>query len=222
MCNLYAMTHASAAIAQLFRVDQGARSNLPALPAIRPTHQAPVVRREKDGSRTLVNMRWGFPLAQTSQATGKPLAPKPVTNARSDRIAQSPFWASSFQARRCLVPASAFCEWSDGPAKRQHWFTLPGAPDGLFAFAGLWRSWTGVLQSRKVTVDVMAFVTCPPNDLVAPIHGKAMPVILTGAASDGWIDGRMEEALALCAPYPASAMQVEQRDEAMTGQPTLL
>jgi len=37
-------------------------------------------------------------------------APNPVTNVRSDQIKAKPFWRDSLPKRRCLVPASSFCQ----------------------------------------------------------------------------------------------------------------
>ena len=39
----------------------------------------------------------------------KGLAPKRVTNTRDDKV-ETKFWKESFAHRRCLVPATAFCE----------------------------------------------------------------------------------------------------------------
>ena len=72
--------------------------------AIFPRHIAPVVRSALDGEREIVTMSWGFMLLQNGRA------PRPVTNVRDDKIQKSSFWKSSFEGRRCLVPASSFCE----------------------------------------------------------------------------------------------------------------
>jgi putative SOS response-associated peptidase YedK len=37
-------------------------------------------------------------------------AHRPVTNVRDDTILKSSFWKSNFVERRCLVPATSFCE----------------------------------------------------------------------------------------------------------------
>ena len=47
----------------------------------------------------------------------KGLAPKRVTNTRDDKV-QSKFWKDSFEKRRCLVPATAFCEPDEGKPAR--------------------------------------------------------------------------------------------------------
>lgn len=107
----------------------------------------------EDGERELVMMRWGFILPQ------KDKAPKNVTNARSDKVAVSSFWKSSFETRRCLVPATSFCEWTDARPKVPHWFGLKSDTEQrpLFAFAGLWRSWRGKLKDEFVDLTVMDF-----------------------------------------------------------------
>ena len=53
---------------------------------------------------------------------------------------------------------------------------------GLVAvFAGIWTRWTSVrkVKEGETTNDLFGFLTTEPNAVVAPIHPKAMPVILT-------------------------------------------
>jgi putative SOS response-associated peptidase YedK len=66
---------------------------------------SPVVRYAEDGEREIVLMTWGFMRLQPGRAQKKP-----VTNVRDDQIQTNPFWRDSFRQRRCLVPASSFCE----------------------------------------------------------------------------------------------------------------
>ena len=56
--------------------------------------------------------------------------------------------------------------------------------------------------------DAFAFLTCDPNPLVAPLHPKAMPVILQSEDYDAWLDGEAETACALASPYPSQLMRV--------------
>jgi putative SOS response-associated peptidase YedK len=51
-------------------------------------------------------------------------------------------------------------------------------------------------------------VTCDPNELVAPIHPKAMITILKPEDWDTWLHGSYEEVVALQQPYPAELMTV--------------
>jgi putative SOS response-associated peptidase YedK len=79
-------------------------------------------------------------------------APKRVTNTRDDKIKGS-FWRDSFKQRRCLVPASSFCEPHDGrkPAT-WHWIALKGEePRPLSAFSGIWRCWKGPIKKDGPT-----------------------------------------------------------------------
>jgi putative SOS response-associated peptidase YedK len=189
MCNLYRMTAGAQAIAQLFGADAAGR-NLPALEEIWPNGEAPVVVRE--GRLDL--MRWGWPPFGEVR--------RPITNVRN---LASPLWRSALAdpAQRCLVPVTAFSEWSAAPdpatgRKRQHWFDLPGDP--LFAFAGLWR--------HTEDGPRFAFLTCSANATVGRVHPKAMPVILRpGAMCERWLSADVATAAAMQHPLADHLMR---------------
>ncbi len=61
-------------------------------------------------------MTWGFPLALKGKS-GQLLKPKPVNNARADKL-DGFMWRYSFQDRRCLIPVTEFCE-AEGEKGRQ-------------------------------------------------------------------------------------------------------
>lgn len=218
MCNLYSITTAQEAVRRFFQVERDLAGNLPPLPAVYPGQMAPVVRKGEDGKRELVMLRWGFVLPQEGRA------PKDVTNARSDKVASSPFWRQSFETRRCLVPATSFCEWTDTRPKVPHWFALKdGEARPLFAFAGLWRHWRGNYKDELVDWNVFAILTCASNEIVLPIHAKAMPVMLAPEHHAVWLDGTPREALALARPFDSARMRLafkgEPKDE---GEPKYL
>jgi putative SOS response-associated peptidase YedK len=198
MCNLYSMTKSRAQVLAATRAMRDRTANQPPLPAIFPDQLAPVVRCGEDGAREVLNMRWGFP-----PPTG---AARPVTNIRN---LKSSYWrAWMAPAQRCLVPVTSFCEYTDASPKLAHWFAL--AEDRpLFAFAGLWRPWRGVRGKQDSEHLLFAFLTTEPNDLIAPIHAKAMPVMLASAADlDAWLEAPTEQALALAKPFPAERMRL--------------
>jgi putative SOS response-associated peptidase YedK len=208
MCNLYSMTRAREAVLRLFRVSDNRAAAIMPLPAIFPGHMAPVVRQTADGDREVVNLSWGFVLLQDGKA------PRRVTNFRDDKARSSSFWRPSFEQRRCLVPASSFCEPKDTKPASWHWFALRGEePRPLFAFAGIWRNYRGPIKKDGLTVDldVFSFLTTTPNALVSTINHERMPVILsTDDEFEQWMTGTPAEAFTLTREYPPDAMRIVQ------------
>jgi putative SOS response-associated peptidase YedK len=209
MCNLYSLTKGQAAIRGWFRAKHDRTGNLPLFPGIFPDQFAPIVRRTADGERELVMARWGMPAPP--QFDGQP-----VTNIRN---LNSPHWRGWLgRNRRCLVPATSFCEYADTkPRKTPTWFAL-SEDRPLFAFAGLWTSWRGVRGLKSAPVqgmhELFGFLTTEANAIVAPIHPKAMPVILTSTAEvDHWLEADAPDALALQRPLPENALSIVARGE---------
>lgn len=212
MCNLYSDIKGPAAIAALVqRLERGSGLNFPPLPAIFPDGTAPVVTRDAEtGERELQLMRWGFPKPPSVPGGGY------VTNVRN---LSSSYWRPSLTTgRRCLVPVTAFCEYQDG-SKVPTWFARP-AIDGdsrpLFFFAGVWRAWTGTRGTKAAPVEgehrLFAFLTIEPNNIIRPVHAKAMPVILPDASSAAqWLDGTPAEALELQRPAPDDWLTIVSR-----------
>jgi putative SOS response-associated peptidase YedK len=183
MCTLYRLKSTTAEIARLFDAEPRTEWAPPA--AFHPDRPAPVVGHGKAG-RVLADARWGVP--------PPPSAPggRPVVNVRN---LASPFWRGALArpALRCLVPADDFCEWTDTPdpetgRKRKVFF---GLADGTpFAFAGLIRP----APSASEDPPRFAFLTCAANAVVAPVHAKAMPVLLMPEQWGPWLDGAPAEA----------------------------
>lgn len=146
-------------------------------------------------------MVWGFPLVLKGK-NGQPLKPKPVNNAREDKLA-TPFWKPSFERRRCLIPVSAWAE-AEGQkgAMTRTWYALPG--DQPFAVAGVWRptqEWGDAYL--MVMVD-----GCPQ---MADVHDR-MPAIIAAADWERWSEGAPEEAFALLRPW-TDELQVDRTVE---------
>jgi putative SOS response-associated peptidase YedK len=122
------------------------------------------------------------------------------------------------------VPATSFCEYADSkPRKTPKWFAL-NKDRPLFAFAGLWTPWRGVRGPKSAPVDgqheLFGFLTTEPNAVVAPIHPKAMPVILTTPAEvDLWLLADAPKALELQRPMPDDALQIVSSGEKEDGPP---
>src|SRR5262245_21853713 len=174
MCNLYSIRTSRAALARKFNLVDNRMAAFPALPAIFPGHTAPIIKVAADGERELSLSSWGFILLRENYA------PKRVTNARDDKLATK-FWKDSFEARRCLVPASSFCEPDGKTPSEWHWFALSGeAARPLFAFAGLYRQWKGPIKrgGPNLDLEVFSFVTTLPNDLTRRINPERSPALL--------------------------------------------
>lgn len=219
MCNLYSNTMAAEAMRQMFRVERSADrlGNAAPLSAIFPKGDAPIVRLDEDGARLLEISHWGFVLPQTSKKTGNPIQPKAVNNARDDKLRSSPFWKSSFVERRCLVPATSFCEAKGRNPATYVWFGLDGAETRPpFAFAGVWRAFRGNYgPDAQREMIVSSVITTKPNDLVRETHPDRMPVILDPTSYNTWLTGSADEAYELIAPFPADRMVIHQQGEGL-------
>lgn len=182
MCNLYRMTKPASEVAAWFDAVEAAQGANFA-DEIYPGYTGLVV-----AEGALMAMTWGFPLVLKG-ANGQPLKPKPVNNARADKLATF-FWRHSFEERRCLIPLTAWAEaqGTKGSMTRT-WLLLPDAP--LFAAAGVWR------QSEEWGACYSMVMTDSDGTEAASVHER-MPVLLAAPDQAVWVDGSPEDALALC------------------------
>ncbi len=172
MCGRFTITHPNTALAALFDAVPG--NDLPASPRYNICPTNPVAVVTADPARRLRAMRWGFiPHWYKSPGDG-PL----IINARADSVATKPAFREAIRARRCLLPASGFYEWSPGPdATRLPWYITrkDGQP---LAFAALWQRWG--------EIDTVAMLTTEAGADMAAIHDRE-PVILEPADWPLWL-----------------------------------
>ena len=177
-----------------------------------PTNRVPVIR-QTDSGRELLRMQWGFVPSWAKDAKFCPI------NAVSETVAEKPMFRSAIKRRRCLVPADGFYEWKKIPKKIKGdspW--LFQVKDGPFAFAGIWEQWDKGDADGKVKdgeddednepLESCAILTTTPNEMLAPIHDR-MPVILSPADYDPWLDPAMNDPAKLTylyEPFPAGEM----------------
>jgi putative SOS response-associated peptidase YedK len=95
------------------------------------------------------------------------------------------------------------------------WFARDDAKSLMF-FAGVHvPQWKSVRKVRDglTTDDLYGFLTTDPNDLVKPIHEKAMPVLLlTREETEVWMRAPWNEAKELARPLPNGALIISSRE----------
>lgn len=209
MCNLYRMTKGTDEVARLFEAEPDFGANYGE--EVYPGYPGLVVAEGRARAMT-----WGFPLVLTGKK-GQKLKPRPVNNAREDKLAGS-FWKPSFERRRCLIPVSAWAE-AEGPkgGKTRTWYSLPGQE--TFAVAGLWRP-------TPEWGDAYSMVMVDASPLMADVHDR-MPLLLSPEDRAAWLSDDNEAALEVCRPWPGD-LRIERTSErwagnpAASGQPKLL
>ena len=150
-------------------------------------------------------MTWGFPLVMKGK-NGQPLKPRPVNNARTDKL-DSFFWRYSFEERRCLIPVSAWAE-AQGPkgGKTRTWLSLPD--DDLFACAGVWR------DSDEFGACYSMVMTDSAGSAVEGVHSR-MPVLLAPENYERWVSGSPDEAKSLCTAWSGD-IAIDRTDQPWT------
>lgn len=171
MCGRFTLTHPTEALAHLFEALPG--NDLPEGPRynVCPTQPIPVVT-SKGGVRRLRAMRWGFLPSWYKTPGDGPL----IINARADTVATKPAFREAVRARRCLVPASGFFEWSEGPGgSRLPWY-FTRADGQPMALAGLWQRW----EREGQAIDTCAIVSTEAGPGMAGLHHREAVVVEAG------------------------------------------
>lgn len=185
---------------RVFQIEKDRLGDQPPLRGILRDQLAPVIRLSPSGERELVQMRWGFPAPPGIGA-------RPIANIRNAHNSSWRAWLN--KEFRCLVPATSFCYYGDQP-KLPHWFAIDRTRP-LFAFAGLWRPWTGRRRNETKEHLLFSFLTTEANDVVREVSAKSMPVILMDEDWDVWLEADVRTALKLQRPWPAERLQIVDR-----------
>ena len=196
MCNLYRMTKNKDEVARWFdAVESLGGANFGA--EVYPGYPGLVV-----AGGELKQMTWGFPLVMKGK-NGQPLKPKPVNNARTDKL-DSFFWRYSFEERRCLIPLSAWAEAQGRKgAMTRTWMSVPD--NDLFACAGVWR------DSDEFGLAYSMVMTDSAGSAAEDVHSR-MPVLLRRQDYEGWVSGSPEDARALCKAW-AGDLIIDRTDQ---------
>ena len=132
----------------------------------------------------LTPMRWGFTPARPGGA--------PVFNFRSD--------GRKFdKSKRCLIPASAFFEFTGDKSPKTKWrFELSNSP--ILAVAGLWS------QEGADGPEAFTMLTTAPGPDIAPFHDRQIAVLTVEDWASWLYLERPEEEL--LRPLPAGTLRV--------------
>lgn len=207
MCGRYDLSENPAAIRAKFEVPQVLEFQ--PNPDLRPTDTAPIVRLARNGERECVALRWGLvPMWAKDLKFGTR-----CINARAETAATQPAFRAAFQSRRCLIPVSAFYEWSGERGRKTKW-RITVADEPLFAFAGLWEWWRAPVDAPGAehgvpvprSVETYTILTCPANELLAPVHDR-MPVIVAAGDYARWL---AEPDPQLLVPFAPERMRITQ------------
>ena len=235
MCNLYNVTTNQQAIRSFVSITHDIIGNMEPSIDVYPDRFAPIVRNLDNDERQLASVRWGMPSSKQAlyqatskradklRAKGKPvdfdelLKMEPDGGTTNIRNTTSKHWTRWLGVEnRCVVPFTRFAEPDpaskiEGGRTPNAWFESTG-DDPLMFFAGIWlKDWTSVRKIKEglVTIDLFAFLTTEPNGLVAPIHQKAMPVILTTRDEvETWLSAPWEDAKDLQRPLSDGLLKI--------------
>lgn len=152
---------------------------------ISPVQTVPVIL-QKDGQRVAERMLWGF-LPENAKDTNSIFRYK-THHAKSGDVFRKPTWRGAITSQRCLIPANGFYEWRQAPeGKRAFYLTVVDRP--LFAFAGIYSSWT---NPDGETQGVCAIITTSSDAQTDQIP-STLPVIVDPADEDTWLDPTMND-----------------------------
>jgi putative SOS response-associated peptidase YedK len=120
-----------------------------------------------------------------------------MINARCETVAEKPAFRGAIRYRRCLIPASGFFEWKQSDNKKVP-FYIRRRDQAPMAFAGIWDTWKG----QEETIVSCSILTTGANSLLANLHDR-MPVILSSAEYETWLDREVDDSSALVPLYRA-------------------
>ena len=139
-----------------------------------PMQQQPVVVKSRAGMA-----RWGF--RPEWAVEDDPAMAIKMINARSETVHEKPAFRESWaKARRCLVPANGFYEWSkdDQTGVNQPYYITHDQADLLF-FAGLWSKVDGQVSFTILTKQA--------DDNLSHLHHRS-PVMVSENDVDRWFN----------------------------------
>ena len=168
---------------------------------VAPSQTMPVVGQNHEGDRSIMPFRWGLlPFWADEKKVGYSMI-----NARAETLDTKRSFKPYFEKRRCLVPASAFYEWTGEKGNKQPYYIHP-THEPVFAFAGLYNVWTSPGGDEKI--PTYTIITTDANEKMSRLHDR-MPAMLLKEEWDFWLDPENHDTKALkemLDPFPDDAI----------------
>jgi len=202
MCGRYTITDNAAA-----QIDSWLGATWRGAPArasynLAPTQHAPICRLDEGGARVLEMLRWGLIPSWAKDAS---IGARTI-NARSETAASKPSFRAAFRARRCLVPASGYYEWTSSASGKQPHYIHP-ADAGLLTFAGLWERWQPDPEAEPV--HSFTILTTVSNPDTRALHERMPVLLLEEAGREAWLarETPLSELEVLLCPAPDGVLR---------------
>lgn len=170
-------------------------------PVVRLTTTLPVAVTGEDGEREVRRVRWGLPVG-----------PRPVGNARDDRLKSSPMWSRMLGSGHALFVATGIYEMIKTDAgKQSYWFRRrDGRPIVM----------PGLVQARRVHDAERlcgAIITTTPNGLFGRYHDRQV-CSLEADQLDAWMEADAADAVGMLGAAPDDAWEAVPVDGRIFGK----
>lgn len=146
---------------------------------ISPTQLGAVIVN-RDGVNVLERMKWGF-IPATAKDSNSVFRYKTYV-AKSEGIFNKPTWQDAITHQRCLIPANGYYEWRQTPDGKLPFYIQLASKD-LFAFAGIYSSWTDPEGAQWGTYAIVT--SLHDNGPKMPVQ---RPIILDPANEAEWLN----------------------------------
>jgi putative SOS response-associated peptidase YedK len=163
---------------------------------IAPTQPVPIVRQADNARREMVLVRWGLVPGWSKGPDSR----YSMINARVETVATKPAYRSAFRYRRCLIPADGFYEWKASADGKQP-YVLRARDRQPLALAGLWEHWQ---DDQGNELETCVILVRSADQQTSTVHDR-MPVIVTPASFDAWLDLRIQK------PQPVETLLAAQQ-----------
>ena len=143
-----------------------------------PMSRVPILVQSEQKETEVLPMQWWL----VPYWANTPSTKYSMFNARSETAARSPAFKEPYNKRRCLIPVSAYFEWTNIKGKKVPFMIRSKLDKGLF-LAGLWDRW----EKGSELIESFTVLTTEACEGLAQVH-KRQPVMLNSEEALKWID----------------------------------